>query len=65
MLRYGFVPHRREGNALTLVVSDTSDLPRLDELAGLLGTPIKITVGTASAIYLILTISEGSTGDFE
>src|SRR5688572_21960100 len=50
MLRYGFVPYRREGSTLVIVVSDPTDLPMIDELAMLLGTPIKVTVGTATAI---------------
>src|SRR6188768_376227 len=54
MLRYGFVPYRREGNTLVIVVSDPTDLPMIDELAMLLGTPIKVTVGTASAIQSML-----------
>src|SRR3990170_8648673 len=45
MLRYGFVPHRRDDRALVIVVSDPSDLPMIDELSLLLGTPIKVTVG--------------------
>ena len=36
MLRYGFVPYRREGNALVIVVSDPTDLPMIDELGVLL-----------------------------
>ena len=46
MLRYGFVPYRREGQSLVIVVSDPTDLPMIDELAVLLATPIKVTVGT-------------------
>ena len=46
MLRYGFVPYRREGSSLVIVVSDPTDLPMIDELAVLLATPIKVTVGT-------------------
>jgi type IV pilus assembly protein PilB len=61
MLRYGFVPYRREGHALTIVVSDPTDLPMIDELAVLLATPIKVTVGTPSAIQAILKKSESST----
>jgi type IV pilus assembly protein PilB len=61
MLRYGFVPYRREGHALTIVVSDPTDLPMIDELAVLLATPIKVTVGTPSAIQSILKKSESST----
>jgi type II secretory ATPase GspE/PulE/Tfp pilus assembly ATPase PilB-like protein len=60
MLRYGFVPYRREGHALAIVVSDPTDLPLIDELAVLLATPIKVTVGTASAIQSILKKSESS-----
>jgi type IV pilus assembly protein PilB len=60
MLRYGFVPYRREGASLVIVVSDPTDLPMIDELAVLLATPIKVTVGTASAIQAILKKSESS-----
>src|SRR5436189_3970718 len=42
MLRYGFVPHRRDGKSLEIVVSDPTDLPMIDELAMLLATPIKV-----------------------
>ncbi len=61
MLRYGFVPYRREGQALVLVLSDPTDLPMIDELAVLLASPIKLTVGTPSAIQSILKKSESST----
>jgi type II secretory ATPase GspE/PulE/Tfp pilus assembly ATPase PilB-like protein len=60
MLRYGFVPNRREGKTLVIVVSDPSDLPMIDELAVLLATPIKVTVGARSAIESILKKSESS-----
>ena len=50
MLRYGFVPCRRDGKSLVIVVSDPRDLPMIDELSALLGTPVKVTVGTPSAI---------------
>src|SRR5215475_6752805 len=49
MLRYGFVPYRREGNTLVIVVSDPTDLPMIDELGMLLGTPIKVMVAPPSA----------------
>jgi type II secretory ATPase GspE/PulE/Tfp pilus assembly ATPase PilB-like protein len=61
MLRYSFVPYRREGNALKIVVSDPTDLPMIDELAVMLAMPIKVTVGTPSAIQSILKKSESST----
>src|SRR5947208_1561588 len=60
MLRYGFVPYRREGKSLVIVVSDPSDLPMIDELSVLLATPIKVTVGSRSAIESILKKSESS-----
>ena len=60
MLRYGFVPYRRDGRSLVVVVADPTDLPRLDELALLLGVPTTIAVGTPSAIESILEKSEGS-----
>lgn len=60
MLRYGFVPLRREGKTLSIVVSDPTDLPLIDELAVLLDTPIKVAVGSKSAIESILKKSESS-----
>src|SRR6185437_16753482 len=60
MLRYGFVPYRRIGKALEIVVSDPTDLPMIDELAVLLSTPIKVAVGPKSAIESILRKSESS-----
>jgi len=60
MLRYGFVPCRREGQALVIVVSDPTDLPMIDEVSVVLGMPIKVTVGAPSAIQSILKKSESS-----
>jgi type II secretory ATPase GspE/PulE/Tfp pilus assembly ATPase PilB-like protein len=60
MLRYGFVPHRRDGRTLSIVVSDPTDLPMIDELGVLLATPIKVAVGPRSAIAAILKKSESS-----
>ena len=60
MLRYGFVPHRRVGKTLEIVVSDPTDLPMIDELGVLLSTPIKVAVGPKSAIESILKKSESS-----
>jgi type II secretory ATPase GspE/PulE/Tfp pilus assembly ATPase PilB-like protein len=60
MLRYGFVPFRREGRSLVIVVSDPTDLPMIDELPVVLGTPIRVTVGAPSAIQSILKKSESS-----
>src|SRR5690242_2499706 len=60
MLRYGFVPYRRAGKALEIVVSDPTDLPMIDELAVVLSTPIKVAVGPRYAIESILKKSESS-----
>ena len=60
MLRYGFVPYRRDGRSLVIVVSDPSDLPMIDELAVVLATSIRVTVGPRSSIESILKKSESS-----
>jgi type II secretory ATPase GspE/PulE/Tfp pilus assembly ATPase PilB-like protein len=60
MLRYGFVPHRREGQWLVIVISDPTNLPMIDELSQNLGTPLKVTVGAPSAIQAMLKKSESS-----
>jgi type II secretory ATPase GspE/PulE/Tfp pilus assembly ATPase PilB-like protein len=60
MLRYGFVPYRRDGQTLLIVVSDPRDLQTIDEVGVQLGTPIRACVGTAPAIQAILKKSESS-----
>jgi type IV pilus assembly protein PilB len=60
MLRYGFVPYRRDGQSLVIVVSDPTDLPMIDEVAVQLASPIRVAVGTRSAIEAILKKSESS-----
>lgn len=60
MFRYSFVPLRREGQTLVIVVSDPSDLQMTDELATVLNTPVRVTAGTPSAIQSILKKSENS-----
>ena len=60
MLRYRFVPYRRDGQSLVIVVSDPTDLPMIDELVLVLGMRITVTVGTPSAIKAILQKSENS-----
>src|SRR5689334_79811 len=60
MLRYGFVPYRREGKTLVIVVSDPTDLPMIDELKVILDTPVKVMVGARSAIEGMLKKSESS-----
>ena len=60
MLRYGFVPYRREGGAPRDRGVGPTDLPMIDELGALLATPIRVCVGTPSAIQAILKKSESS-----
>jgi type IV pilus assembly protein PilB len=60
MLRYGFVPYRRDGEAMVIVVSDPSDLPMFDELSAVLQRPVRVSVGTPAAIQGILKKSESS-----
>ena len=45
MLRYGFVPYRRDGQTLLIVVSDPSDLQAIDEIGLQLGMPIRVWWG--------------------
>src|SRR5262245_66515840 len=54
MLRYGFVPHRREGKGLVIVVSDPTDLQMIDELGVVLRTALKVDVGGAPAMHDVL-----------
>ena len=44
MLRYGFVPYRRDGNTLLIVVSDPRDLQTIDEVCGH-GQKSLVTIG--------------------
>ena len=60
MLRYEFVPRSKDGDSLVIVVADPTDQPRIDELTLLLGMPVRVAVGTLSAIESILKKSEGS-----
>ena len=60
MLRYGFVPYRRDGRSIVIVVSDPTDLPMIDELSVILGTHVKVMVGARSAIEGMLKKSESS-----
>ena len=72
MLRYRFVPLRRDEKCLVVVAADPTNLPMIDELALLLDIAIKVPVGAPSEIEAILTKSESSqrvldeaTEDFE
>src|SRR5919199_1547229 len=54
MLRYQFVPLRREGKRLHVAMADPTDLEKLDELASALRTRIVPHVATAGAIDVVL-----------
>ncbi len=60
MFRYNFVPYRKDGERLVVVVTDPTDVLMIDELELLLGQPIEIVVGTRSAVQEILKRSESS-----
>jgi type IV pilus assembly protein PilB len=60
MLRYGFVPYRRDGRSLVIIVSDPTDLPMIDELSVVLGMPVRVMVGARAAIDGMLKKSESS-----
>jgi type II secretory ATPase GspE/PulE/Tfp pilus assembly ATPase PilB-like protein len=60
MFRYNFLPYRREGGRLVLVMADPTDVPVVDELSLLLQTPIQPAVGTPSAIQEALKRSQGT-----
>ncbi len=60
MFRYNFLPYRREGGRLVLVMADPADLPVVDELAGLLQTPVQPAVGAPGAIQEALKRGQGT-----
>jgi len=60
MFRYNFLPYRREGGRLVLVMADPTDIPVVDELSLLLQTPIQPAVGTPSAIQQALKRGQGT-----
>ena len=60
MFRYTFLPYRRQGAHLVLVMADPTDIPVVDELSLLLKTPILPAVGAASAIQEALKRGQGT-----
>jgi len=60
MLRYAFVPEKRTEKALTIICADPTDVVKLDELELLVGVPLRLKVGSRSAISDILQKSESS-----
>jgi type II secretory ATPase GspE/PulE/Tfp pilus assembly ATPase PilB-like protein len=60
MFRYTFLPYRREGQRLVLVMADPTDIPVVDELSLILQAPIQPAVGTPSAIQEALKRGQGT-----
>ena len=60
MFRYNFLPYRREGERLVLVMADPTDIPVVDELSLLLKVPVQPAVGTPSAILEALKKGQGT-----
>jgi len=60
MFRYTFLPYKREGERLVLVMADPTDIPVVDELSLILQTPLQPAVGTPSAIQEALKRGQGT-----
>src|SRR5881275_1736709 len=60
MIRYQFLPERRENGHIAVVVGDPTDVLRLDELELLLGAPLKVKVASPAAIRDKLQKSEST-----
>jgi type II secretory ATPase GspE/PulE/Tfp pilus assembly ATPase PilB-like protein len=50
MIRYQFLPERREDGYIAVIVGDPTDVLKIDELELLLGAPVRVKVAPASAI---------------
>jgi type II secretory ATPase GspE/PulE/Tfp pilus assembly ATPase PilB-like protein len=61
MFRYNFLPYRKERGRLLVVMADPTDIPVVDEISLLLGTPIQPAVGTPSGIQECLKRGQGSS----
>ncbi|HQQ78984.1 MAG TPA: GspE/PulE family protein [Thermoanaerobaculia bacterium] len=60
MLRFEFVPERREDGTLSVVMADPSDVVKRDELEALLKARLKVRVGSRAALQDILQKSEST-----
>src|SRR6266576_3672057 len=60
MIRYQFLPERRENGHIAIVVGDPTDVLRLDELELLLGSPLKVKIASPAAIRDKLQKSEST-----
>jgi type II secretory ATPase GspE/PulE/Tfp pilus assembly ATPase PilB-like protein len=60
MLRFEFVPERRDNGTLSIVMADPSDVVKRDELEALLKARLKVKVGSRAALQDILQKSEST-----
>src|SRR5438552_9037054 len=60
MIRYQFLPERRDDGHIAIVVGDPTDVLKLDELELLLGAPLKVKVASPAAIRDKLEKSEST-----
>jgi type IV pilus assembly protein PilB len=60
MIRYQFLPERRDNGHIAIVVGDPTDVLKLDELELLLGAPLKVKVASPAAIREKLEKSEST-----
>ncbi len=60
MIRYQFLPEKRENGHIAVVVGDPTDVLKLDELELLLGAPLKVKVASPASIRDKLQKSEST-----
>jgi type IV pilus assembly protein PilB len=60
MIRYQFLPEKRENGHIAVVVGDPTDVLKLDELELMLGAPLKVRVASPAAIRDKLQKSEST-----
>ncbi len=60
MIRYEFLPERREDGHVVVVVGDPTNVLKIDEMELLLGSPVRVKVATPSAIREKLQKSEST-----
>ena len=60
MIRYQFLPEKRENGHIAVVVGDPTDVLKLDEMELLLGAPLKVKVASPAAIRDKLQKSEST-----
>jgi len=60
MIRYQFLPEKREDGRISVVVGDPTDVLKLDELELLLGAPLRVKVASPAAIRDKLQKSEST-----